>query len=207
MADGFGVDPCAYAAGTSASISTSALTGRMTSRAGADGPSDDLCRRRFTALFSAKSMICARGSSIGDRRSRFQGCSERTQMTSVTAPPYRSRLCSFIRCGSVGHRRRQRRIMHVLYVGAQGTVALEDYAKDLRSRLRVDTERRRRLELRATASPRSRRLRRCFPVSKSSSRLPPEEAVLERHLREICPLRGRLRGFKSSQSVQHRLTS
>jgi len=100
------------------------------------------------------------------------------------------------------------RIMHVLYVGAQGTaVALEDYAKDLRSRLRVDTQRRRRLELRATASPRSRRLRRCFPVSKSSSRLPPEEAVLERHLREICPLRGRLRGFKSSQSVQHRLTS
>jgi hypothetical protein len=63
------------------------------------------------------------------------------------------------------------------------------------------------LELRATASPRSRRLRRCFPVSKSSSRLPPEEAVLERHLREICPLRERLRGFKSSQSVQHRLTS
>lgn len=63
-----------------------------------------------------------------------------------------------------GHRRRQRRIMHVLYVGAQGTaVALEDYAKDLRSRLRVDTQRRRRLELRATASPRSRRLRRCFP--------------------------------------------
>jgi hypothetical protein len=62
------------------------------------------------------------------------------------------------------HRRRQRRIMHVLYVGAQGTaVALEDYAKDLRSRLRVDTQRRRRLELRATASPRSRRLRRCFP--------------------------------------------
>ena len=36
------------------------------------------------------------------------------------------------------------RIMHVLYVGAQGTaVALEDYAKDLRSRLRVDTQRRR----------------------------------------------------------------
>jgi hypothetical protein len=71
-----------------------------------------------------------------------------------------------------GHRRRQRRIMHVLYVGAQGTaVALEDYAKDLRSRLRVDTQRRRRLELRATASPRSRRLRLCFPVSKSSSRL------------------------------------
>jgi len=100
------------------------------------------------------------------------------------------------------------RIMHVLYVGAQGTaVALEDYAKDLRSRLRVDTQRRRRLELRATASPRSRRLRRCFPVSKSSSRLPPEEAVLERHLREICPLRGRRRGFKSSQSIQHRLTS
>jgi len=33
------------------------------------------------------------------------------------------------------------RIMHVLYVGAQGTaVALEDYAKDLRSRLRVDTK-------------------------------------------------------------------
>ncbi len=44
------------------------------------------------------------------------------------------------------------RIMHVLYVGAHGTaVALEDYAKDLRSRLRVDTQRRRRLELRATA--------------------------------------------------------
>ncbi len=42
---------------------------------------------------------------------------------------------------SGGHRRRQRRIMHVLYVGAHGTaVALEDYAKDLRSRLRVDTK-------------------------------------------------------------------
>ena len=44
------------------------------------------------------------------------------------------------------------RIMHALYVGAHGTaVALGEYTNDLESRLRVDTQRRRRLELRPTA--------------------------------------------------------
>jgi hypothetical protein len=42
-------------------------------------------------------------------------------------------------------------VMHTLYVGAHGTaVALREYATDLRSRLRVDTRRRRPLELRPT---------------------------------------------------------
>jgi hypothetical protein len=42
-------------------------------------------------------------------------------------------------------------VMHTLYVGAHGTaVALREYATDLRSRLRVDTRRRRPVELRPT---------------------------------------------------------
>lgn len=42
-------------------------------------------------------------------------------------------------------------VMHTLYVGAHGTaVALREYATDLRSRLRVDTQRRRPVELRPT---------------------------------------------------------
>jgi hypothetical protein len=107
-----------------------------------------------------------------------------------------------------GHRRRQRRIMHVLYVGAHGTaVALEDYAKDLRSRLRVDTK-----------GPASRTASDCFPKIEAAETMLSRREVFEQiaargggngatHLREICPLRERLRGFKSSQSVQYRLTS
>lgn len=67
-------------------------------------------------------------------------------------------------------------------------------------------------------APASRTASDCFPKIEAAetmlSRLEVFEQIAARgggngatHLREICPLRERLRGFKSSQSVQHRLTS
>jgi hypothetical protein len=76
------------------------------------------------------------------------------------------------------------RIMHTLYVGVHGTVvALGEYAKDLRSRLRVDAQRRRQLELQPTARENRGRCGDAFPISKSSSRLRPDTWQLTQSLR------------------------